>query len=75
MSDETPTCLLCSECFWRERYPRLVGVLTADVDAPNATFVCGICQDCWAARNDDPALRTAILASLRDRYGLELRHA
>jgi hypothetical protein len=73
VSDTTPTCLLCPQLLWREYYPRLVGVLTADVAEPDATCVCGICQVCWATRADDPALRTAILASLRDRYGLDLR--
>jgi hypothetical protein len=74
LSDDTaPTCLLCPRILWRAHYPLLVGVLTADVAAPDATCVCGICQDCWVTRGDDPTLRTAILASLRDRYGLELR--
>jgi hypothetical protein len=73
VSDTTPTCLLCPQLLWREHYPRLVGVLTADVDEPDATCVCGICQACWATRADDPALRTAVLASLRERYGLDLR--
>jgi hypothetical protein len=68
-----PACLLCPQPFWRECHPAVIGVLHADVAEPDATCVCAVCHDCWAAREDDQALRTTMLGALRTRYGLELR--
>jgi hypothetical protein len=72
-SDDTPACLLCQRAFWCDRYPRVLAVLNADIPAPDACLVTGICCGCAAVHGSTEALHTAILAALRDRFGLALR--
>ena len=36
-------CLLCADPIWRDRPPRAVAVVNADVPSPVAALACGIC--------------------------------
>jgi hypothetical protein len=65
-------CLLCDAQFWRGRYPRLLSVLNAEREDPDAALVCGVCSTCCAA-HDANTLHDAIISALSTRFTLSLR--
>jgi hypothetical protein len=71
-TDGGSTCLICEAQFWRGRYPRLLSVLNAEREDPDAALVCGVCSTCCAAYGAN-ALHDAIISALSTRFTLSLR--
>jgi hypothetical protein len=68
-----PACLTCEQQFWRGCYPRLITVLNAECERPNAALVCGVCTNCYNTHSAIHELHEAVLRAMHDRFGLVAR--